>query len=73
MALFDRAINNTDDHGRNFSLIHRGDGYRLSPAYDPGLRPGTEPDRRRVPRGGFRLRTRPPNPAKWRGSARSSA
>ena len=33
-ALFNRAINNTDDHSRNFSLIHRGDGYRLSPAYD---------------------------------------
>ncbi len=25
---------NTDDHERNFSLIHRRDGYRLSPAYD---------------------------------------
>lgn len=34
LALFNRAINNTDDHARNFSLIHRGDGYRLSPAYD---------------------------------------
>ena len=34
LALFNRAINNTDDHSRNFSLIHRGDGYRLSPAYD---------------------------------------
>ena len=34
LALFNRAINNTDDHARNFSLIHRGEGYRLSPAYD---------------------------------------
>lgn len=34
LALFNRAINNTDDHSRNFSLIHDGDGYRLSPAYD---------------------------------------
>ena len=32
--LFNRAINNTDDHERNFSLIHTGAGYRLSPAYD---------------------------------------
>lgn len=34
LALFNRAINNTDDHSRNFSLIHDGDFYRLSPAYD---------------------------------------
>lgn len=34
LMLFNRAINNTDDHERNFSLIHRGDGYRLAPAYD---------------------------------------
>ncbi|MDE0693521.1 MAG: type II toxin-antitoxin system HipA family toxin [Gammaproteobacteria bacterium] len=34
LALFNRAINNTDDHARNFSLIHDGDGYRLAPAYD---------------------------------------
>ena len=34
LALFNRAINNTDDHSRNFSLIHDGEGYRLSPAYD---------------------------------------
>ena len=34
LALFNRAINNTDDHSRNFSLIHDGDCYRLSPAYD---------------------------------------
>ena len=32
--LFNRAINNTDDHERNFSLIHRGEGYQLAPAYD---------------------------------------
>ena len=32
--LFNRAINNTDDHERNFSLIHRGEGSQLSPAYD---------------------------------------
>ena len=44
LALFNRCINNTDDHSRNFSLIHaapvgedahpRLQGYRLSPAYD---------------------------------------
>lgn len=32
--LFNRAIHNTDDHERNFSLINDGSGYRLSPAYD---------------------------------------
>ena len=32
--LFNRAINNTDDHERNFSLLHTENGYRLSPAYD---------------------------------------
>ena len=34
LALLNRAINNTDDHSRNFSLINDGEGYRLSPAYD---------------------------------------
>lgn len=34
LMLFNRGINNTDDHERNFSLINRGEGYRLSPAYD---------------------------------------
>ena len=34
LMLFNRSINNTDDHERNFSLINRGGGYRLSPAYD---------------------------------------
>lgn len=34
LMLFNRGINNTDDHERNFSLIIRGEGYRLSPAYD---------------------------------------
>ena len=34
LMLFNRCIRNTDDHERNFSLINRGDGYRLSPAYD---------------------------------------
>ena len=32
--LFNRSINNIDDHERNFSLINCGSGYKLSPAYD---------------------------------------
>ena len=32
--LFNRAINNTDDHARNFSFIHTSEGYRMAPAYD---------------------------------------
>lgn len=40
--LFNRSINNIDDHERNFSLINSGQGYRLSPAYDlvPSLTAG---------------------------------
>ncbi|MDF1692070.1 MAG: HipA domain-containing protein [Zhongshania sp.] len=40
--LFNRAINNTGDHERNFSMINDGSGYRLSPAYDlvPSLTTG---------------------------------
>ena len=34
LMLFNSSINNTDDHERNVSLIQRGDGYRLAPAYD---------------------------------------
>jgi len=34
LMLFNRAINNIDDHERNFSLVNDGMGYRLSPAYD---------------------------------------
>ncbi|VAW78433.1 hypothetical protein MNBD_GAMMA15-1489 [hydrothermal vent metagenome] len=43
--LFNRAINNLDDHERNFSLISEGDGYQLSPAYDmvPSLITGAYP------------------------------
>ena len=33
-ALFNQALNNTDDHLRNFSFINKGKGYQLSPAYD---------------------------------------
>lgn len=34
LMIFNRAINNTDDHERNFSLINRGDGYQFAPPYD---------------------------------------
>lgn len=45
LMLFNRAINNTDTHERNFSLINDGSGYRLSPAYDlvPSLVTGCYP------------------------------
>ena len=45
IMLFNRAINNLDDHERNFSLISEGDGYRLSPGYDmvPSLITGAYP------------------------------
>ncbi len=40
--LFNRAINNTDDHERNFSLMYWNGHYQLSPAYDlvPSLHAG---------------------------------
>ena len=58
LALFNRAINNTDDHSRNFSLINRGDGFCLSPAYDlvPSLAVGE------YHAAGFAYRPRPPRP-----------
>lgn len=34
IMLFNAAINNTDDHERNFSFWYHQGGYRLSPAYD---------------------------------------
>jgi len=45
IMLFNRAINNLDDHERNFSLISEGDGYQLSPGYDmvPSLVTGAYP------------------------------
>ena len=45
MMLFNRCINNTDTHERNFSFIHTGEGYRLAPAYDmvPSLVTGQYP------------------------------
>lgn len=45
LMLFNRAINNTDNHERNFSLINEGDGYCLAPGYDmvPSLTTGAYP------------------------------
>lgn len=56
LMLFNRGINNTDDHERNFSLINRGNGYQLSPAYDlvPSLAVGD------YHAAGFRYGTGPP-------------
>ena len=43
LMLFNAAIHNTDDHERNFSLIHRQGQYQLAPAYDlvPSLTTGS--------------------------------
>jgi len=56
IMLFNRAINNTDDHERNFSLICEGDGYRLAPGYDmvPSLTTGE------FPVAGYQYNPRPP-------------
>ena len=45
LMLFNRAINNLDDHERNVSLINDGSGYRLAPVYDlvPSLIRGQYP------------------------------
>ena len=59
LMLFNRAINNTDDHERNFSLINRGAGYQLAPAYDlvPSLVSGE------YHAAGFGLNPDPPKPS----------
>jgi serine/threonine-protein kinase HipA len=58
LMLFNRAINNTDDHARNFSLINRGEGYQLAPAYDlvPSLAVGE------YPAAGYGFNPYPPTP-----------
>jgi len=64
--LFNRAINNTDDHERNFSLINDGTGYRLSPAYDlvPSLTMG------QYHCAGFQFSTNPLKPSEVNGLSR---
>lgn len=59
LMLFNRCIHNTDDHERNFSLINRGEGFRLSPAYDllPSLSYGE------YHAAGFEYRGDPPTPS----------
>jgi serine/threonine-protein kinase HipA len=61
--LFNAAINNTDDHERNFSFINTGDGYRLSPAYDmvPSLAVG------QYHVAGYKYQTSPPRPSEVSG------
>lgn len=59
LMLFNRAINNTDDHERNFSLIYGNGGYQLSPAYD--LVP--IPIQGQYPAAGFGYQQYPPRPS----------
>jgi len=56
LMLFNRAINNTDDHERNFSLMSEGKGYRLAYGYDlvPSLVRGA------YPVAGYKQNPRPP-------------
>ena len=63
LMLFNRAINNTDDHERNFSLIHRGSGYQFSPAYD--MVPNTAMGEYHA--AGFGYQPYPPTPAEVQG------
>lgn len=60
--LFNRAINNTDDHARNFSMVNAGEGYRLSPAYD--MVPSVE--RGQYHNAGFLADPLPPRPSEAR-------
>lgn len=66
LMLFNRAINNTDDHERNFSLIHRGEGYQLAPAYDlvPSLTLGE------YHAAGYQYQPSPPRPSEAAGLGR---
>ena len=59
MMLFNRAINNTDDHERNFSLIYDDGGYCMAPAYDivPSLITGA------YPVAGYQYSPAPPKPS----------
>lgn len=59
LMLFNRAINNLDDHERNFSLVWSGEGYRFAPAYDlvPSLVQGG------YPVAGFGYSPFPPRPS----------
>ncbi len=59
IMLFNRAINNTDDHERNFSLISEGDGFRMAPGYDmvPSLTTGA------YPVAGYQYSPWPPKPS----------
>ncbi|TQV89741.1 type II toxin-antitoxin system HipA family toxin [Aliikangiella coralliicola] len=66
LMLFNRAINNIDDHERNFSLSNSGNGYQLSPAYDlvPSLNRGE------YHAAGFNYSNYPPKPSEIDGTKR---
>ncbi len=66
LMLFNRAINNVDDHERNFSLVNDGTGLKLSPAYDlvPSLTVG------QYHAAGFDYATFPLRPAEVDGTKR---
>jgi hypothetical protein len=38
-VLFNRAINNTDDHERNFSFMYSAKGYQLAPGQQVNTTP----------------------------------
>lgn len=66
VMLFNRMINNTDDHERNFSLISRAGGYQFAPGYDmvPSLSRGA------YPVAGYQYQPFPPTPNEARTSGK---
>ncbi len=63
VMLFNAAINNTDDHERNFSFCNSGDGYSLSPAYD--MVPSVVTGQYHV--AGYLIQPNPPKPSEISG------
>ncbi|MES9900667.1 MAG: type II toxin-antitoxin system HipA family toxin [Sedimenticola sp.] len=59
LMLFNRMINNTDDHERNFSLLYDGECFAFAPAYDmiPSVERGT------YHAAGFQYSPLPPRPS----------
>lgn len=66
LMLFNRAINNTDDHERNFSLIYRDNAWQLAPGYDlvPSLAVGA------YHAAGYGYKPTPPGPSEVAGLGR---
>jgi len=46
---FNAAATNNDDHPRNYALLRRQQGWRLSPAYDLARAPVVRLERRDLP------------------------